>query len=393
VVTGIRYLAHWPGSGLGDAAAAYLSGLRAQPVPVSWVPLDWGTGTWGPPRHQLAPWPGPSPRPYQHSDICNIGLGYDVTLVHSLMLWHDSWQPPGRHVAYATYEADRLPDRSVATLNKYDTVLVPSRQNLEVFRDSGVVVPVRLVPHIARPPRPGPAAGAPDRPGETFVFYSIATWTCRKAVPDVIRAFLDAFTAADDVALVLKTTEEDHVALRRLQEGRDPEPGPYSGTSWWSLARLMAKYPDPPPVRLLTRALPRAEIDALHACGDCFVSLARGEGWGLGAFEAGAAGNPVVVPGWGGHLDYLPAGYPYCAGYRLVPTAAEELDDWWELLDDQRWAKADVAHASSLLRHVFENRGEARHWGHRLRQQIMTNYTAEQVVPQLLTALSPPAAA
>ena len=49
--------------------------------------------------------------------------------------------------------------------------------------------------------------------------------------------------------------------------------------------------------------------------------------------------------------------------YRPVPTAAEELYDWWELLDDQRWAKADVAHASSLLRHVFENRGEARHWG------------------------------
>ena len=95
--------------------------------------------------------------------------------------------------------------------------------------------------------------------------------TCRKAVPDVIRAFLDAFTAADDVALVLKTTGEDHVALRRLRDGRETEPGPYSGTSWWSLARLIAKYPDPPPVRLMTRALPREEIDALHASGDCFV--------------------------------------------------------------------------------------------------------------------------
>jgi hypothetical protein len=73
-----------------------------------------------------------------------------------------------------------------------------------------------------------------------------------------------------------------------------------------------------------------------------------------------------------------------------VPTAAEELDDWWELLDDQRWAQADVAHASSLLRRVFENRGEAREWGRRLQQQIMANYTAEQVVPQLLAALSLP---
>jgi hypothetical protein len=144
VVTGVRYLAHWPGSGLGDAAASYLSGLRARAIPVSWVPLDWGTGTWGP-RHQLAPWPGPSPRPYPHSDICNIDLDYDLTVVHSLMLWHADWPAAGRYVAYATYEADRLPRRSVAALNKYDGVLVPSRQNLAVFRNSGVVVTIRLV--------------------------------------------------------------------------------------------------------------------------------------------------------------------------------------------------------------------------------------------------------
>jgi hypothetical protein len=101
----------------------------------------------------------------------------------------------------------------------------------------------------------------------------------------------------------------------------------------------------------------------------------------------------VVVPGWGGHLDYLPAGYPYCADYQLVPTAAEELDDWWEPLEDQRWAKADVAHASSLLRRVFDHRGEAAEWGHRLRRHIMSNFTAEQVMPQLLAALSLPGAA
>jgi hypothetical protein len=47
-----------------------------------------------------------------------------------------------------------------------------------------------------------------------------------------------------------------------------------------------------------------------------------------------------------------------------------------------------VAHARPLLRHVFENRDEARHWGGRLRQQIMANFTTEQVTPQLLAALS-----
>jgi glycosyltransferase involved in cell wall biosynthesis len=234
-------------------------------------------------------------------------------------------------------------------------------------------------------------AGLAGLPDTTFVFYLIATWTCRKAVPDAVRAFLDAFTVADDVALVIKTTAEDHVASRRIREGREPDPGPYGGRSWWSLARLVAHYPQPPPIRLVTRDLAPAEIDALHARGNCFVSLARGEGWGLGAFEAGACGNPVVVPGWGGQLDYLPAGYPYCADYRLVPTAAEELDDWWELLPDQRWARADVAHASSLLRRIFDHREEAARWAGRLQQQILVNFGADQVMPRLLAALAVPA--
>lgn len=48
------------------------------------------------------------------------------------------------------------------------------------------------------------------------------------------------------------------------------------------------------------------DMGPLHLAGDAFISLTRGEGFGVGAFEAAAAGKPVIMTGWGGRLDFLP---------------------------------------------------------------------------------------
>jgi glycosyltransferase involved in cell wall biosynthesis len=325
--------------------------------------------------------------------------------VHSTPLWPPGWTPPGegrrgagqdRRRAYPTFEADRLPGRWVSILNRYAGVLVPSRHSLQVCRESGIDVPVSVVPHIAKPPRPTmdplnpglPSAGLAGLPDHLFVFYLIGTWTSRKAVPDAVRAFLGAFTADDEVALVLKTSAEDRVALQRSRHGRDTEPGPHSGMAWFTLARLLAGYPSPPPIRLIAGDQPDGLIRQLHARGDCFLSLARGEGWGLAAFEAGTAGKPVVLTGWGGHCDYLPPGYPYCVRYDLVPTTDDEPDDWFEAAPGQRWARADIGHASRLLRQIYERRDEAARWGRQLQQHILANFTASQVLPVMLDVLS-----
>jgi glycosyltransferase involved in cell wall biosynthesis len=385
VVTGVRYYADPPGTGYGYSAEEYLTGLRAARLPVTWTPMVWHGGAWGP-DHPYAPFSGRSLGPYRHDDICNVPIEHDVTVVHWSPMWHDSWSDIGRLVACTAHETDRIPHHWVPVLNRYDAVMVPSTQNLAAFRDSGVGVPLHVVPHIARAVRPVPHADVVPLPDHLCVFYVINTWTTRKALPETILAFLEAFTDADDVALVVKTTEVDRVGLRRAQRGLDA--GPFAGQTWWSLARLLAGRAATPPIRLVTRDFSRSEIDALHTRGDCFVSLTRGEGWGLGGFEAGAAGNPVVMTGWGGHLDYLPDDYPYRVDHELVATCEDEPDDWFDASPDYRWARADIAHAAALLRQVYENRDEARYWGRRLRRTILEEFSAEQVMPRFLAALS-----
>jgi len=265
-------------------------------------------------------------------------------------------------------------------------VLVPSHFNARVFADSGVVPPVRVVPHLSRS---GAAASSriPGRGEGTLRFYVIATWTSRKAILDTVSAYVEAFDDDDDVSLLIHTTPEDLIAA-----ARPPRTGhariEQAVPTWDTLARALAGRRKVPDITLSTRRLTRSQVDALHASGHCFVSLSRGEGWGLCAFDAGAAGNPVIVTGWGGSVDFLPRAYPYRVDYDLVATLQDEPDAWWQPRAGERWARARVAHAASRLRRVHEHRDEARAWGATLESNIRRQFSETQVIESLLDALT-----
>lgn len=383
---GVRWLSLGPGCGIGDASEVYLSGLRDAGVPVSWSPLGWPSILWNAPFGPRAEVDEPDLSGAVHADIVNRDIEHDTVVVCSTPLWHErlAAEAAGRRlVAYTMCETDRLPAMSVQALNHYDGVIVPSTFNAEVLRASGVRAQVEVVPHGAPLIRPPVRADA----GGRFVFYLISTWTTRKAIPDAISAFLTAFSAEDDVSLVIHTTPEDHVARARMARGVEP-PTRHATTTWSTLAKALAGRRSVPEIVLSTRRLSATEVHALHQRGDCFFSLSRGEGWGLGAFDAGAHGNPSIVTGWGGSLDYLPDGYPYCVEYDLVPTVTDEPDAWWEPQPGERWAKADPDHAAALLRHVYEHRAEARAWGARLQEHMYATFTRAEVSGRLIDVLS-----
>ena len=138
---------------------------------------------------------------------------------------------------------------------------------------------------------------------------------------------------------------------------------------------------------LSTRALSEEEVDDLHRRGDCYLSLSRGEGWGLGAFDAAAWGNPVIVTGWGAAAEFLPDGYPYFVDYDLIATTSDEPDALWRPCPEEHWAKARVSHAARLLRHVYENRDEARAWGRLAQTHVSANFSSITVTGRLMAAL------
>ena len=296
-------------------------------VPITWTPMIPG-GRMGP--YSYGPFTGRGIGDPDLDPLCNRPLDYDLVIVHTVPEYFPFWTAaePGRTIIGNTvWETTAIPRHWAPLLNAVDHLLVPCHWNKSVFEQSGVTTPIDVVPHVA-----ADAAETPDDAdrddGDGYVFYTINTWTHRKALPLTVAAFCEAFTASDPTTLVIKTTSRDFTATglrRRLRP-----------TSAGALRRLVRRFPRPPRVRLITDDLSDAQMRRLHRRGDCYVSLCRGEGWGIGAFDAATYGKPVVMTAFGGQLDYLAADHAYLVGSDLVPVTDPE--SALSYSPDQRWA-------------------------------------------------------
>ncbi|MGO9821964.1 MAG: glycosyltransferase [Solirubrobacteraceae bacterium] len=319
-------------SGYGVAAQRCIAALEATGLPVSWTPFvsgpGWGLG-WEPGAGTV--WGD------EHVVVAHLVAEY-VPLVRAC-------RPDAFLVAHTVWDTDRIPGHWGCCLNEADLVVVPSRFSAEALERSAVSTPVAIVPHVAAAINTGRSAAAwSEIPNDVLVFYTIAEWNERKAPFLTIEAYLRAFTGRDRVLLIVKSSHWDRRARHADAGGAAGK-----GTSAWTVARLLASHPDPPAVRLVTRELTDAEISALHRRGDCYLSLARCEGWGLGAFDAAANGKPVVTTGFGGQLDYLSA-CQHLVRFELIAVHDPARADSYT--PDQRWAEPDIDHAATLLREV-----------------------------------------
>ncbi len=289
-------------------------------------------------------------------------------------------RPEALLVGHTVWETDRLPAHWAACMNAADLLVVPCRFNAEVIAASQVQTPVAVVPHVAPAPLQSGSEPVWDGiPADTLVFYTIAMWTERKAVHRTVEAFLRAFTARDRVLLIIKSSYRDYT-LPMAERGGLAR----NGTTGFSLARLLARHREPPPVKLITRDLSDAELAGLHERGDCFVSLCHSEGWGLGSFDAAAYGKPVVTTGFGGQLDYL-SGSPYLVDYELVRV--QDRAGATSYSPDQRWGEPDVEHGAALLRQVAEDPARARALAAERGREIRWRYRPDAIAAAFSAAV------
>ena len=107
-------------------------------------------------------------------------------------------------------------------------------------------------------------------------------------------------------------------------------------------------------ITVLDRSVDRDEILSLIDDCDCYISLHRSEGFGLGMAEALALGKPVIATDYSGSRDFLTerTGFP-------VPFSLRKLMPGEYLMGEgQSWAEPDLEVAIQYMRTVFANRGE-----------------------------------
>jgi glycosyltransferase involved in cell wall biosynthesis len=369
----LRYIAEDAPTGYGDAADRLVRATRTHGTAVEYR-------GWSNTRAGVAPALTPFSRDPLPRERAVDGAPTVAHLVPEYYPLVQSVVPPGPFVAHTVWESDRLPHHWPELLDGTDLVIVPTEWNRTVFLESGVRTPVEVVPHVATAVTPGDGGGPLGVADDDYVFYTIGRWDERKAIFLAVRAYLDAFTADDPVVLVVKTGPRIEMPPGEWGAGN-----PMSWTTAWQVAALVREYRNPARVRVEAEAWTDDRIAGLHARGDCYLTLARGEGWGIGAFDATAYGNPVVATGWGGFLEYLDADTAFLVDHSL---AAVEHNAFASYSPDQQWAAPDLDHAVELLREVLADPSRARKRAAPASERVLTRYAPARVAQRFLDVLS-----
>jgi glycosyltransferase involved in cell wall biosynthesis len=357
------------GSGYASAARKNVLALHKLGVPVTITPISF---------EQARPNLGKEGEIIK--SLINKPIDYNVVMMQTTPEFYAKYKERGKiFVSYTIWETDKLHSSWPGYINSTaDVCMVGCDWNVDVFRKSGVTVPLFSVPHVMDTGafsniEPYHISGIKD---STYIFYFIGQWTERKNVLATIKSYWSAFKNGEDVALVMKVYRSDY---------SDSEKDAIRNT----IRRLKKVCPmenhKHPPIYLILDMLSESEMLGLHKRGNCYLSLDRGEGFGLSTASSGAAGNPVIATGFGGATEYLKSDNSYLVDFVEVCCHGMPWSNWYSL--DQYWAEASQKHAVELMKHVYENQEEAKQTGLKLQNHLKENFNYEVIGNKILDAI------
>lgn len=199
---------------------------------------------------------------------------------------------PDRTVYSTMWETTRIPPAWIRNLNSCRAAIIPSLPNIATFSAQGVTTPMHEVKFGIDTSVFVPA---PFQKRETVVFgtsgISRHGWP-RKGFDEVVDAFIRAFPEGNE-----------DVELRIKCYPNDPVPA-------WSDKRIIQDQGE----------WPKEDLAGWYHSIDCYVSMSKGEGFGLMPLEAMACGRPSILPAWFGPEAYATESNSFLVDFKLVPS-------------------------------------------------------------------------
>jgi glycosyltransferase involved in cell wall biosynthesis len=183
--------------------------------------------------------------------------------------------------------------------------------------------------------------------------FDFNSFVVRKNADGTIAAFRRAFAdGRRDVRLVIKTTNGE----------RFPD----------ALQNLIDAAAGDDRIEIRDGYLDRRGMWALQASCDCYVSLHRSEGLGLGMAECMLLGKPVVATAYSGNLAFMDADNSCLVDYSLIPVEEGEYPAW----QGQHWAEPDIDQAAAYLRRLADDPVYARQIGDNAKASVSQRLSA-----------------
>lgn len=209
---------------------------------------------------------------------CRVAILEDV--IHTP--GHASWKklvkrtsPEDIRIAYSMHESTRIPADWVYILNAYfDAVAVPDFFLIDVYKHSGVEIPIFEVP-LGLYLDPFFKEPLKEKPHDVMVFGNLGACIERKNQLLLIQAFHHAFGDREDVSLRINYRMGDEPMIQSIKE---------------EIAGLELQN-----VHFTALPLDNKAYLKFFKTLDCYVSLSKGEGFSIQPREAMALGIPAIV--------------------------------------------------------------------------------------------------
>ena len=284
--------------------------------------------------------------------------------VHVRHQWPPNLTAPaeGHWVMIQPWEFGYVPTEWINVMREeLDELWVPSEFVRQSYIASGLPGDrVFVIPNGVDTDRFRPDAAPRALPTEKSFKFLFVGGTIHRKGPDIlIKSYLQAFNAGDDVCLVIKD-----------MGGKTT----YKGQTLAEQIRELARNPDAPEIVYLTDDLLPEELPGLYTACDCLAHPYRGEGFGMPISEAMACGLPVIVTGAGACRDFCDDSNAW-----LIPAAKavfpEKKVDHWPTPEAPYLYEPDVNATAQLMRRAFENPDERRAKGASGRRRIREGFT------------------
>ena len=189
-----------------------------------------------------------------------------------------------------------------------------------------------------------------------FFNFDFASSIWRKNPKGILSAFEKAFHKNDAVHLLFKTTNQEWFPEKSKE-----------------FKIILSSHPLNENITWIPKTLSQSEYNDLLGAIDCYISLHRGEGLGLGLLESMHSGKPVIATNYGGNLEFTKPHNSMLVDYVLRPCN----DDNVVYRHVTRCAEPDIEIAAQFMRELYENPERRKTLGNQARNDILRQFNSD----------------
>lgn len=181
----------------------------------------------------------------------------------------------------------------------------------------------------------------------------------RKNPDGAVRAFAKAFPYEKNTCLVFKTKGSENHYKEKL-----------------SLLQLCNELGVADRVIMIDEFIPIDDVYGLTSACDVYLSLHRGEGFGLGIAEAMSLGKPVIVTDFSATTEFCNHKNSFPVPYSIVnvPDGIHDNPCYHAV---REWAEPDIDYASEVLRKLYADKSLCENIGNAAKSFIEEHFSPE----------------